>query len=47
LENGLKFLFQINNLTDEPNKTYFGEEHQTGTIQYFGRQYFLGLSYSL
>lgn len=47
LENGLKFLFQINNLTDEPSKTYFGEEHQTGTIQYFGRQYFLGFSYSL
>lgn len=47
LDNGLKFLFQINNLTDEPNKTYFGEEHQTGTIQYFGRQYFLGLTYSL
>jgi len=47
LDNGLKFLFQINNLTDEPSKTYFGEEHQTGTIQYFGRQYFLGLTYSL
>lgn len=47
LDNGLKFLFQINNLTDEPSKTYFTEEHQTGTIQYFGRQYFLGLTYSL
>ncbi|QYK06905.1 TonB-dependent receptor [Shewanella zhangzhouensis] len=47
LDNGLKFLFQINNLTDEPNKTYFGEEYQTGTIQSFGRQYFLGLSYSM
>ncbi|MBM7073615.1 TonB-dependent receptor [Shewanella sp. 202IG2-18] len=46
-ENGLKLLFQINNLTDEANKTYFGEKHQTGTIQNFGRQYFLGFNYSL
>ena len=47
LDNGLKFLFQVNNLTDEPSKTHFGEEYQTGTIQTFGRQYFLGLSYTL
>ncbi|MGE6648955.1 TonB-dependent receptor [Shewanella colwelliana] len=47
MDNGLKFLFQVNNLTDEPNKTYFGEPHQTGTIQSFGRQYFLGLSYTM
>ncbi|MCG9714155.1 TonB-dependent receptor [Shewanella insulae] len=47
MDNGLKFLFQVNNLTDEANKTYFGQTHQTGTIQSFGRQYFLGFSYTM
>ncbi|WP_076410663.1 TonB-dependent receptor [Shewanella sp. UCD-KL12] len=46
-DNGLKMLFQVNNLTDEANKTYFGEPHQTGTIQSFGRQYYMGVSYSM
>ncbi|QIL90226.1 TonB-dependent receptor [Microbulbifer sp. SH-1] len=46
LENGVEIVFQVNNLTDEPNKTYFGNEAQTGTIQYFGRQYFLGANYT-
>lgn len=40
-------LFQVNNLTDEPTKSYFGTEAQTGTLQFFGRQYFLGVTYSL
>lgn len=40
-------LFQINNLTDQPTKSYFGTTQQTGTIQFFGRQFFLGLSYQL
>ncbi len=40
-------LFQVNNLTDEPTKSYFGDTAQTGTIQFFGRQYFLGVTYSL
>lgn len=43
---GLDLVFQINNLTDEPTKTYFTNEEQTGTIQYFGRQLFLGVNYS-
>lgn len=43
----LGILFQVNNLTDEPTKSYFGTEAQTGTIQYFGTQFFLGLTYSL
>jgi iron complex outermembrane recepter protein len=38
-------LFQINNLTDQSNKSYFGSTAQTGTIQLFGRQFFLGLTY--
>lgn len=40
-------LFQVNNLTDEPTRSYFSSEEQTGTIQYFGTQYFLGMTYQL
>lgn len=43
----LSVLFQANNLTDAPTKSYFGDESLTGTIQFFGTQYFLGLTYSL
>lgn len=39
---GLKLLAQANNLTDEPTRTYFGQTAQTGTIQKFGRTFFLG-----
>lgn len=46
-ENGVELVFQVNNLTDEPSKTYFGNEEQTGSIQYFGRQYFFGVNYKL
>ena len=42
-----KILFQVNNVTDQPTKSYFGREAFTGTIQYFGRQFFLGFSYKL
>ncbi|WP_205746163.1 MULTISPECIES: TonB-dependent receptor [Dyella] len=45
--NGLSVLFQAQNLTDQPTKTYFGNEKQTGTLQWFGRQYYLGFSYAL
>lgn len=41
----LKLLFQVNNLTDEPTKSYFGQQAQTGTLQFFGRQYYLGAVY--
>ncbi|MBU2876136.1 TonB-dependent receptor [Aliiglaciecola lipolytica] len=47
INDNLGVLFQINNLTDAPTKSYFGRESQTGTIQYFGTQYFLGVTYSL
>lgn len=43
----LSVLFQANNLTDEPTKTYFGNTAKTGTLQYFGRQLYLGVNYSL
>ncbi len=47
VNDNLGVVFQVNNLTDEPTKSYFGETAQTGTIQYFGRQFFLGMTYSL
>jgi TonB-dependent receptor len=47
INENLGVLFQVNNLTDEPTKSYFGNEYQTGTIQYFGTQYFFGLTYSM
>jgi TonB-dependent receptor len=47
INDNLSVLFQVNNLTDEPTKTYFNQPSQTGTLQFFGRQYFLGVSYSM
>jgi len=47
VNDNLGVVFQVNNLTDEPTKSYFGETAQTGTLQYFGRQFFLGFTYSL
>lgn len=43
--NGLTLLAQANNFTDEPTRSYFGQQAQTGTIQYFGRQFYLGASF--
>ena len=43
---GLTLLFQATNITDEPTTTFFGTESRTGTIQNFGRQFFMGASYS-
>jgi iron complex outermembrane receptor protein len=40
-------LFQVNNVTDEPTKSYFTSSEQTGTIQFFGTQYYLGMTYQL
>ena len=42
----LTMLLQVNNLTDEPTQSYFGSEQRTGTTQYFGRQFYLGFTYS-
>jgi len=44
---GLSLLFQVTNLTDQPTRTYFGNENLTGTLQWFGRQYYLGFTYAL
>jgi len=42
----LRLLFQVNNLTDEPTQSYFGTQAKSGTMQFFGRQFFLGANYS-
>jgi len=46
LNDNFKVLFQVNNLTDEPTKSYFGDKAQTGTLQFFGRQFYLGAVYT-
>lgn len=47
INDNFNVIFQVNNVTDEPTRSYFGVKAQTGTIQYFGRQFFLGMTYSL
>ena len=43
---GANILFQVNNLTDEPFKTYQnGDERQTIDYQQYGRTYLIGVSY--
>lgn len=42
---GLSAVFQVQNLTDEVNASYWGSEDLTGTIQHFGRRFFLGMTY--
>ena len=44
--NGVEVVLQGYNLTDEPNRSYWGEEYLTGYIQNFGRGFYLGGSYS-
>ncbi|PHS13823.1 MAG: TonB-dependent receptor [Kangiella sp.] len=45
IDDNFSVMFQVINITDTPTRSYFGEEAQTGTIQYFGRQFFLGVNY--
>ena len=46
-DNGLQVMLQGYNLTDEPNRSYWGEEYLTGYIQNFGRGFYLGASWAL
>jgi phosphoribosylformimino-5-aminoimidazole carboxamide ribotide isomerase len=43
----LQGVVSVDNLTDEPNRSYFGDTSKTGTIQYFGRTIYFGVNYSL
>lgn len=44
--NGVELLFQVQNILDSRNSSFFGFPDQTGTIQQFGRRIFFGASYS-
>jgi phosphoribosylformimino-5-aminoimidazole carboxamide ribotide isomerase len=43
----LQLFVSGDNLTDEPNLSYFGETSRTGTIQYFGRTVYFGVNYTM
>jgi TonB-dependent receptor len=42
---GLKLLFQVGNVTDEPFQTYYGIPEARGRYESFGRRYWWGISY--
>ena len=39
-------LVSVNNLTDEANRSYYGDRSRTGNIQCFSRNYLVGIDYS-
>jgi phosphoribosylformimino-5-aminoimidazole carboxamide ribotide isomerase len=43
----LQLFVSADNLTDEPNLSYFAETTKTGTIQYFGRTVYFGVNYTM
>lgn len=43
----LQTVLSVDNLTDEPNVSYFGDTSRTGTIQYFGRTIYFGVNYTM
>jgi len=43
----LQAVVSADNITDEPNISYFGDTTRTGTIQYFGRTIYFGINYSM
>ncbi|MCJ8318394.1 MAG: TonB-dependent receptor [Colwellia sp.] len=40
-------VISADNITDEPNISYFGDTVRTGTIQYFGRTIYFGVNYKM
>jgi iron complex outermembrane receptor protein len=42
----LNVLVSVNNITDEANRSFYGDRSKTGNIQYFGRNYFMGIDYT-
>ena len=42
---GLKLLFQANNLTDEPFETYYGDRTLQGRYEKFGRRFLIGAGF--
>jgi iron complex outermembrane receptor protein len=45
-DNGLDLIFSINNLTNEPNRSYMFDEDLTRTLQWFGRTFYLGANFT-
>ena len=45
-DNRLEMVLQAYNLTDTPNRSFWGEPNLPGYLQSFGREYSLGVSYS-
>lgn len=43
----LQGVISVDNVTDEPNISYFGDKSRTGTIQYFGRTFYFGINYQM
>lgn len=43
----LQIFASADNITDEPNISFFGDRSQTGTLRYFGRTFYLGFNYNL
>ncbi|WP_019026390.1 TonB-dependent receptor [Colwellia piezophila] len=43
----LQAVISADNITDEPNISYFGNTSRTGTIQYFGRTIYFGVNYTM
>ncbi|HEX7814517.1 TonB-dependent receptor [Dyella sp.] len=43
----LKVVYQLLNASNQPTRTYFTNQQQTGTIQYFGRTNYLGVEFKL
>lgn len=43
----LQGVVSADNITDEPNMSYFGDTSRTGTIQYFGRTIYFGINYTM
>lgn len=42
---GVSILLQVNNLTNEPYREYFGDSNLTRRYEKYGRQYLLGVTY--
>jgi phosphoribosylformimino-5-aminoimidazole carboxamide ribotide isomerase len=43
----LQVVLSSDNITDEPNLSYFGNTSRTGTLQYFGRTIYFGVNYTM
>lgn len=43
----LQAVISMDNITDEENVSYFGNQTQTGTLQFFGRTLYFGINYKM